>query len=96
MAPKGKAKRKAPAAASLEQLYQEALRQKTSNNDHVQILEYVHDLGHYPERIPGWCAKPTESQHFEEARRKQIERMWTDLPRTYTRYIEALKKYRRA
>ena len=91
--PKRNAKRKSSDAASLEHLYQDALRQKTSNNNHVQILEYVHDLGHYPAWIPGHgCAEPTYEQRIEDLRRQQIERMWTDLPRTYTRYLEALKK----
>ena len=94
--PKRNAKRKSSDAASLEHLYQDALRQKTSNNNHVQILEYVHDLGHYPQRIPGGCAEPTDEQRFEDIRRQQIERMWTDLPRTYTRYLEALKKLQKS
>ena len=58
---------------------------------HVSILEQVHELGHYPERIVDVYANATSTQKFEEALLKQLMRHWTDLPSTYKAYIQGLQ-----
>ena len=53
--------------ADLEHLYHLAKKQKTSNSVHVSILEQVHELGHYPERIVKDYANATSTQKLEDA-----------------------------
>ena len=64
---------------------------------HVSILERVHELGHYPERIVGHNQydNATADQQLEEALRQQLTRHWPDLPKTYKTYIEGLQTDKR-